>query len=113
AGHACVPTGALQTSIDCRPALSGFQAPLGINLSPLTTGTTSLTRVDGLFCPGQNHAGAFGQASARCVKETGSPGGDLTDQQPHPTVLGATFCIPPTGNSAVDTVADLPGPGAI
>lgn len=112
-GQPCVATGALQTSADCRPALSGFQAPLGVNLSPLTTGTASLTRVDGLFCPGQTSPGAFGQPSARCIEETGTPAGDLSDAQPHATVLGATFCIPPTNNTSVDGVADLPGPGAI
>lgn len=113
AGAPCVATGSVQTSPDCRPSLPGFQAPLGINLSPLTTGTASLTSVNGSFCPGQSHAGAFGQAAARCIQATGSPAGDLTDQQPHPVTLGATFCLPPTNNGAVDGVADLPGPGAI
>jgi hypothetical protein len=27
--------------------------------------------------------------------------------------LASTFCIPATGNGAVDGTADLPGPGAV
>jgi hypothetical protein len=112
-GAACTPTGAGLTSPDCRPSLLGFQAPLGVDLTPLTTGTTSQTSSTGIICPGQSHAGAFGQAATQCVQETGMAGGDLSDGQPHPAALGATFCIPATNNTAVDTVADLPGPGAI
>jgi hypothetical protein len=73
----------------------------------------SKTASDGLFCPGQPDAGAFGQPGARCVQETGMPGGDLSDGLPHSTALGSVFCTPGTGNAAVDGVADLPGPGAI
>jgi hypothetical protein len=62
---------------------------------------------------GQVDAGAFGQATTKCVAETGTPAGNLSDGQPHPAVLGSVFCIPATGNAAVDGVADLPGPGAI
>ncbi len=113
AGHACAPTGASLTSTDCRPSLPGFQAPLGIDLTPLTTGTAAKTAASGLFCPGQNNAGAFGQTTAQCVQETGSAAGNLSDGMPHPASLGAVFCIPATGNGAVDGVADLPGPGAI
>ena len=32
---------------------------------------------------------------------------------PHNAVLGYSFCIPSTGNAAVDGVADLPGPGSL
>src|SRR5579862_2475950 len=86
AGASCTPTGSGLTSTDCRPSLPGFQAPLGINLAPLTTGTASLTSTTGGFCPGQNsgHPGAFGQAATRCIQETGMPAGDLSDDQPHP-----------------------------
>ena len=45
--------------------------------------------------------------------ETGSPAGNLSDGMPHTGVLGAVFCIPNTGNIAIDIAADLPGPGAI
>jgi hypothetical protein len=105
--------GAQLTTIECRPSLPGFQAPLPVDLTPLTSGTATKTAADGVFCPGQVDAGAFGQAGAQCVSETGAPAGSLSDGQPHGAVLGAVFCIPATGNAAVDGVADLPGPGAI
>jgi hypothetical protein len=41
------------------------------------------------------------------------PAGDISDGAPHNSNLAAVFCIPATGNAAVDGVADLPGPGAI
>src|SRR4029453_15165847 len=78
---ACVAVGASLTSVDCRPNLKGFQAPLGVDLTPLTTGTATKTAANGLFCPavpgqpgatGQTNAGAFGQTGAQCIKETGS-----------------------------------------
>ena len=112
-GHACTPTGSQLTTIDCRPSLPGFQAPLPVDLTPLTTGTVAKTAADGLFCPGQNNAGAFGVAATQCIQETGMPAGSLADGQPHNSNLAAVFCIPATGNGAVDGVADLPGPGAI
>ena len=31
---------------------------------------------------------------------------------PHPAVIATVFCVPKVGNSAVDTVAALSGPGA-
>src|SRR5262249_55557840 len=91
AGAACVPTGAGLTSTDCRPSLPGFQAPLGVDLTPLTTGTASRTTRTGIFCPGQNNAGAFGQTATRCIQETGMPGGDLSDGLSHTASLGAVF----------------------
>ncbi len=72
-----------------------------------------MTAASGLFCPGQNDAGAFGQPTTQCITETGAPAGKLGDGNPHTAVLGSVFCIPATGNAAVDGVADLPGPGAI
>jgi len=112
-GNMCTAVGTLMTSLDCRPALGGFQAGLAIDLNPLTTGTTSMANAGGLFCPGQNNAGAFGQAAAQRIAETGSPAGDLSDNLPHTAHLGSVFCIPATGNGAIDGVGDLPGPGAI
>jgi len=44
-----------------------------VNLSPLTTGTTTLTDPAGLFCPDQANPGAFGRFSARTITETGVP----------------------------------------
>src|SRR5262249_10264651 len=80
-GHPCTAVGTLFTSNDCRPALSGLQPSLPINLIPLTTGTTSMTNGTGVFCPGQVSAGAFGQP-ARCITETGQAAGNITDQMP-------------------------------
>ena len=38
-------------------------ATLPMSLNPLTSSTvTTTTAADGLFCPSQGHAGAFGQA---------------------------------------------------
>jgi hypothetical protein len=112
-GKSCTPVGAQLTTTECRPSLPGFQAPLPVDLTPLTSGTATMTAANGLFCPNQVDAGAFGQAGTQCVAETGAPAGNLGDGQPHPAVLGSVFCIPATGNAAVDGVADLPGPGAI
>jgi hypothetical protein len=112
-GASCTATGSLGTSNDCPPDFAGFQAPLPVNLTPLTSGTAAKTAADGKFCPGQTHAGAFGKAAAKRVAETGAPAGALTDGAGHPSILAAAFCIPKTGNIAVDGVADLPGPGAI
>src|SRR5262249_2826550 len=111
-GHACTAVGSHQTTNDCRPDLAGFQAPLPVSLNPLTTGTTSSTSATGLFCNPQSHAGAFGLPAAKCIKETGGLAGNLTDGKPHASQLVSVFCIPGTGNPAVDIVADLPGPGA-
>jgi hypothetical protein len=113
AGMSCSPVGSLQTTNDCHPSLGGFQAPLAVTLSPLSTGTVTDTAADGLFCPGQTNAGAFGQSSVQCIEETGTPSGPLSPNTPAPAVLASVFCIPPTNNVAVDGVADLPGPGAI
>jgi hypothetical protein len=101
------------TSNDCHPSYGGFQAPLAVTLSPLTTGTASDTDAAGSFCPGQVNPGAFGQSTAQCIEETGTPAGPLSPNTPTPAVLASVFCIPPTNNVAVDGVADLPGPGAI
>src|SRR5215510_11040632 len=121
---ACTAVGTLMTSNDCLPSLGGFQAPLGVDLTPLTSGTSSKTSATGVFCPpsppdvmnptiGQVNAGAFGQSTAQRIAEVGMPAGNLSDMMPHNSILGSVFCIPGTGNPAVDGVADLPGPGAI
>jgi len=65
-----------------------------------------------MFCPGQV-AGAFGQPTSRAIVENGSPAGDVTDHVPHASRLASVFCIPKTGNLALDEAASLPGPGAL
>jgi len=115
-GKACSTDGVIvTTSLQCRPPLGGYKANLPVNLTPLTTGTASMTNGTGQFCPSQAlaSAGAFGAPTARCIQETGSPAGDLSDGNPHASVIASVFCIPKTGNVAVDGVANLPGPGAI
>src|SRR5262249_44861301 len=107
------PIGSVMTSNECLPSPSGFQAPLTVDLSPLTTETAEKTDAAGNFCPSQNTPGAFGQGTARRIAETGLPAGSLSNNLPHQSILGSVFCIPATGNPAVDGVADLPGPGAI
>jgi hypothetical protein len=105
----------LGTSQDCPPNAANFLAPLAVSLSPLSTGPVQKTGTAGNFCPGppaQRTNGAFGKTTAQCIKESGSPGGNLTDGQPHASKLASVFCIPATGNVAIDPAADLPGPGA-
>jgi len=108
----------LGTTLDCPPPAADFLAPLAVTLNPLTTGTAQKTGASGNFCPSppavaaQRTNGAFGKTGAQCIKETGSPAGDLSDGLPHPSTLGSVFCIPATGNVAIDPSADLPGPGA-
>jgi hypothetical protein len=77
-----------------------------------------VTGASGNFCPSPPNAlaqrtnGAFGKAAAQCIQEAGSPAGNLLDHNPHASELAAVFCIPQTGNPAIDPAADLPGPGA-
>ena len=82
------------------------------------TSDTDCTGIKG--CPGttacntckQRDSGAFGSGAARTITETGMPAGSLaTGQSPAPISFGGVFCIPPTFG-IVDTVGDLPGPGA-
>jgi len=103
------------TSQDCPPQMGGglFNGALAVALNPLTTGSASKTNSTGVFCSGQTHAGAFGKPATRCIKETGVCAGNLTDGAPHSgAVQASVFCIPATANGTVNTVADLPGPGA-
>jgi hypothetical protein len=124
-GLACTPVGTQLTTLDCPPAPATLLSPFAVPLNPLSTSGDSMTSATGLFCPGQGSstfgaAGAFGFGGqdvahplAECIKENGSPAGDLTDGNPHPAVLGNVFCIPATGSAAIDGAADLPGPGGI
>src|SRR6185369_6084800 len=50
-GAPCAPVGSFLTTNECRPVLDGLQAPLRIDLTPLTTGTASWTHASGTFCP--------------------------------------------------------------
>ena len=62
----------------------------------------------------QRSAGAFHLGMATSVTALGrAPDACLTDGMPHPTTLGAAFCVPPSDDVLVDGALDLPGPGAV
>jgi hypothetical protein len=120
AGKACVTTAPNSVSLDCPPQASQFLATLPVALNPFTTGPATISAASGVFCPNQIttpsnalNTGALGKILGRSVRETGIPGGNLTDHAPHPAALASTFCIPATGNALIDPVAGLPGPGAL
>jgi hypothetical protein len=118
AGQPCTSSNSQGTTLDCMPGSGTFVATLGVNLSPLTTTTNTVTAADGLFCTGgpggdQVNPGAFGQAATQAITQNGSPSGDLTDGLPHASTLVSNFCIPPTGSLALDGIANLPGPGSL
>ncbi len=113
AGQPCTTGNSTQTSVDCLPDPGTFVATLPISLNPLTSAPVTTTAADGLFCPAQPHAGAFGQAATQAITQNGSPAGDLSDGAPHAGVLVSNFCIPQTGSLALDGLADLPGPGSL
>jgi hypothetical protein len=112
-GGPCTTTNSSLTTLDCPPDSGTFIGTIPVDLSPLGTGPNLVTAGDGLFCPGQPHAGAFGETATQAIQQIGVPSGDLTDGLPHPGVLVSNFCIPPTGNGAIDAIADLPGPGSL
>jgi len=60
----------------------------------------------------QRNQGAFGSGSVKTINTVGTPSGPLVDMQPHVGKLVSIFCIPHTFTDAVDSNADLPGPGA-
>lgn len=118
AGLGCETTNSQGLSKDCLPGGSDGSLDVGTidaNLSPVTTGTTSLSNPSGLFCPGQTAPGCFGDPTCRSITETGAaPGAAINSAlSPQPATLVATFCIPATGNALLDSPAGLPGPAAI
>jgi len=56
--------------------------------------------------PGQVCTGRFRQCFLDPIIRTGMPGTQMS-------VIAATFCVPPTTAPAVNSVAGLPGPGAV
>jgi hypothetical protein len=113
-GLACTPsTSVEQTSLDCPPFDYQFFLSLGAGSSTISNSPRMLSAADGLFCPSQAHAGAFGIPAARRIELTGIAAGDLHDHQPHLTTLLNLFCVPQTGNATVDMLADFPGPEAL
>jgi len=101
-----------------------------VNLTPITTGTASMSNAGGLFCPSQANSGAFGCAGSGAPNgicpggnapplidyfaEVGIPTGPIT-AAPTATTLASAFCIPSVGGSLgflINGAANLPGPGA-
>src|SRR5438477_550310 len=64
---------------------------------------------------GQGTSGAFTATDiARTIVETGNAVGPIVVGGPaQPQTLVSIFCIPPSFSPAVDSAADLPGPGAV
>jgi hypothetical protein len=112
-GGTCVTPTSLLTSHDCPPPGTPL-APFGVNLSPLRTGQVVTSAADGNLCGvGQRTPGAFGAGTARYAEENGSPSGDLRGGASLAAIQASVFCIPKSGSALVDSVANLPGPGAV
>jgi hypothetical protein len=76
------------------------------------TGCATLSGDSG--CCAQHSNGAFRNAFATTITETGTPAGvSLSDGLPHNSTLVSVFCIPPSYNAIVDPSGELPGPGAV
>jgi hypothetical protein len=117
AGGECTTTTSAGTTHDCPPPGSPLPS-FGVDLSPLVTGSVLKTEAAGNFCapsPGQATRGCFGTGIETCkyIEATGVPSGDLSAGGPLDTTLASVFCIPGSGSPLVDTVANLPGPGAV
>src|SRR5262249_46325105 len=119
AGLGCTTTNSQGLTRDCPPGppSENFVGNLPVNLSPLTTGSSSKTDPAGNFCPGQGVRGApgcFHAGTCRTIAETGVAAGPtpLATGTPASVTLASVFCVPATGNAVIDIVGDLPGPGA-
>ncbi len=114
-GGTCTTPTSLLTTHDC-PVTSISLGPFNVDLSPLTTGTTALSSGTGVFCPGppvQRTAGCFGQPTCEYVEENGVPAGNLTTGPALASTLASAFCIAKSSSPLINSVADLPGPGAV
>ena len=114
-GLACTSTNPTGLTRDCVPTNATKIGTISVNLSPAETNTRTSTNATGQFCPSQTvtAAGCFGSTACRTINENGVPAGVLTIGTPKTVTLASTFCIPGTGNGAVDGSANLPGPGAV
>jgi hypothetical protein len=112
AGLACTPAGSAGTSSDCLPSPSSFLAVLTVVIPQLTSGHSSLTASDGVFCTGQHGIGALGIQTATSVSEQGSGPTLALGSTDLSMSVASTFCIEPTG-TFLDTVAGLPAVGAL
>jgi hypothetical protein len=103
-------------SYECHPnglPISPFAINIPSNATRFVTATESPSG-SGIFCPGQIAAnkGCFGSSGCSSITEGGVQAGKLTPG-PHGGIAAAVFCIPSTGNGAIDGPAGLPGPGAV
>jgi hypothetical protein len=113
AGQPCTPSGNVnQTSVDCLPRDVDFFTFVPGGVASLTTAPRSLGVSNGLFCPGQNNPGAFGEEDVRRIELSGTPAGSLLDLAPHAATFLSLGCAPASGDPMVDSLADLPGPAA-
>jgi hypothetical protein len=85
---------------------------LTVVFTELTTGTSELADLAGLFCPGQKVVGAMALPEARRIVETGAGIGSGGLGAPFATTLVGVFCIPSTNHSLVDFAGAFPAPGA-
>jgi hypothetical protein len=136
AGASCTGVNSTGDNYECLPAGVAL-TPFGVDLTPITTGTTFMdTTTDqdqvpggvlGEFCPGQNatEPGSYGcfalgkgapvgpEPLCDYIEERGSPAVGITvGGGAVSATLGSVFCIPAAGNGLIDGAADLPGPGA-
>jgi hypothetical protein len=125
AGLDCTTTNSKGLTRDCPPGApsEGFVGNLAVNLSPLTTGSSSKTDAAGNFCTGQGVRGApgcfgpigsnGGGAACRSITETGTAAvHPIVIGTPASVTLASVFCVPSSGNITIDIIGDLPGPGA-
>jgi hypothetical protein len=110
AGESCTDSG---PSNQCPPLGAQYVGNLPVTLSPLTTGTTTVTEPSGFFCPGQIGEGAFGRSQTRTIRETGTPLSGVPPLIPFTATLAGVFCTPSSGSGLVDGILDLPGPAAV
>lgn len=111
-GEPCTPVGSAQTSVDCPPLPSQYRTKLRVVIPELTTGTAELADSAGLFCPEQTLVGAFGQAGARRIVETGSGIGSGGLGAPFATTLVGVFCLAQTADPIVNLAGNFPAAGA-
>ena len=120
-GLACTSYNPQGLTKDCLPGGSDGSTDVGslaIDLSPLTTGTTTRTDAGGLFCAalgqGATQHGCFKSPACQSISAVGSPAGALVTNVATPITLGTVFCIPastsPLG-AIINGGASLPGPG--
>ena len=103
------------TSQDCPPerGLGLYQAPLPVNLSPLTTGTSTLTAADGNFCTEKrcrdNLALCTADSDCKCLNPPSCTNHAPCVAQQTPGALGnpSAQCVKETGSSPGDLTDGL------